>query len=158
MKVKRMVVVLAAALTLFSLAGLQPVLGRQADPGTRRAVEAGNRQFEEAAAKGDGARIAALYGDGAKVLPPNHEIISGREAIQAFWQGVLDSGIKQAKLETAEVGGKGDVVYEVGTYTLFGDQGQAVDSGKYVVVWKRERGAWKLHRDIWNSSRPAAEP
>jgi ketosteroid isomerase-like protein len=69
-----------------------------------------------------------------------------------------ETGERAVELETAEVGGKGDVVYEVGTYTLFGDQGQAVDNGKYVVVWKRERGAWKLHRDIWNSSRPAAEP
>jgi ketosteroid isomerase-like protein len=27
-----------------------------------------------------------------------------------------------------------------------------MDSGKYVVIWKREDGAWKLHRDIWTTS------
>jgi ketosteroid isomerase-like protein len=29
-------------------------------------------------------------------------------------------------------------------------------SGKYVVVWQKGGdGVWKLHVDIWNSSRPA---
>jgi hypothetical protein len=27
-----------------------------------------------------------------------------------------------------------------------------IDEGKYVVVWKRVGGQWKLHRDIWTSS------
>jgi ketosteroid isomerase-like protein len=26
-----------------------------------------------------------------------------------------------------------------------------VDQARYVVVWKREGGRWKLHRDIWNA-------
>jgi ketosteroid isomerase-like protein len=30
-----------------------------------------------------------------------------------------------------------------------------IDTGKYVVVWKRVGGRWKLLRDIWNTSRPA---
>jgi ketosteroid isomerase-like protein len=33
--------------------------------------------------------------------------------------------------------------------------GQVIDNGKYVVLWRREAGQWKLHRDIWNSSQPA---
>jgi hypothetical protein len=33
--------------------------------------------------------------------------------------------------------------------------GSILDTGKYIVIWKRENGAWKWHRDIWNSSRPA---
>ena len=31
-----------------------------------------------------------------------------------------------------------------------------LDSGKYIVVWKREGDAWRWHRDIWNSSRPVS--
>ena len=34
--------------------------------------------------------------------------------------------------------------------------GQSVtDIGKYLVVWKREGGAWRLHIDIWNTNAPA---
>jgi hypothetical protein len=32
------------------------------------------------------------------------------------------------------------------------DKEKAIDSGKYVVVWKQERCQWKLYRDIWNSN------
>jgi hypothetical protein len=41
-------------------------------------------------------------------------------------------------------------------YRLQGAGGQVLDMGKYVVIWKQEAGQGKLHRDIWNSSRPAA--
>ena len=29
------------------------------------------------------------------------------------------------------------------------------DNGKYVVVWKRQRGAWKIAVDTWNTDAPA---
>ncbi len=57
-----------------------------------------------------------------------------------------------------DVGGSGDTAYEIGKYSLtIQAEGQAAmaDSGKYVVVWKRQAdGTWKLHVDIWNSSMP----
>jgi len=61
-------------------------------------------------------------------------------------------------LETLELEGHGETVYEVGKYTLRGTAGELLDQGKYLVVWKREKGRWRLHRDIWNSSRPATQP
>jgi hypothetical protein len=39
---------------------------------------------------------------------------------------------------------------------LSGADGGALDNGKYVVVWHRDAGTWKLHRDIWTTSQPAA--
>ena len=32
-----------------------------------------------------------------------------------------------------------------------------LDEGKYIVIWKREAGQWKLHRDILNRSMPLPE-
>jgi len=32
-----------------------------------------------------------------------------------------------------------------------------VTDGKYVVIWKRDGGQWKIHRDIWNTSMPATK-
>jgi ketosteroid isomerase-like protein len=49
---------------------------------------------------------------------------------------------------------KGDTAVEVGRYTLSGEGGQVLDTGKYVVIWKKEDDAWRYHRDIWNSSMP----
>jgi ketosteroid isomerase-like protein len=64
-------------------------------------------------------------------------------------------GIKAVMLETVEVEDYGHTAHEVGKYTIQGEGGQVTDTGKYVVIWKQEAGQWKLHRDIWNSSRPA---
>jgi ketosteroid isomerase-like protein len=59
------------------------------------------------------------------------------------------------KLETDEVQVQGDVLIEVGRYALLAPTGAAVDAGKYVVVWKSERGGWRLDRDIWTTSQPS---
>jgi ketosteroid isomerase-like protein len=90
------------------------------------------------------------------VLPPNSDVITGRQAIQTFWQGAMHMGIAAAKLQTVEVEGHGNTAHEVGQYTLQGAGGQVLDTGKYVVIWQQEAGQWKIHRDIWNSSRPAS--
>jgi ketosteroid isomerase-like protein len=58
------------------------------------------------------------------------------------------------KLDTVEVEGFGDMAYEVGKYALSGKTGKVSDQGKYIVVWKKVRGQWKLHRDIFNSNVP----
>jgi hypothetical protein len=35
---------------------------------------------------------------------------------------------------------------------MIGKAGHSVDHGKYIVIYRRERGRWKLHRDISSSS------
>ena len=121
----------------------------------RNAIMAGNEKLMAAASRGDATAMAALYTENGQVLPPNSDAVSGRQAIQSFWQGAIQMGIKAVKLETVEVENYGTTANEVGRFTIQGEGGQVVDSGKYVVIWKQEAGQWKLHRDIWNSSRPA---
>ena len=120
----------------------------------RAAIAAPIEQFMAAFSRGDAAGAAAVYTDDAQVLPPNSDIVSGKQAIQRLWQGAMDMGIKAVKLETVEVEGHGHTAHEVGKYSLQGTESQILDAGKYVVIWKQEGGQWKLHRDIWNSSRP----
>jgi uncharacterized protein (TIGR02246 family) len=124
-----------------------------ADP--RSEIEAGNRRFMEAFGRSDAAAVARLYTANAQLLPAHSDFVAGTTAIQRFWQGVMDMGIKQAVLETLEVESYGKAAHEVGRYTLKTGGGQVADAGKYLVVWKTEGGAWKLHRDIWTTSRPA---
>ena len=123
----------------------------------RPAIEAANKQFIAAVAKGDAAALAGMYTTNAIAFPPNDEPAKGRAAIQKLWQGVVASGIKGATLTTSEVETYGDTAHEVGSYEMKVEGGKVVDRGKYVVVWKREQGQWKLHRDIWNTSMPPAK-
>jgi ketosteroid isomerase-like protein len=131
-----------------------PMYARQ---DARAAIEASNKQFVAAFGKGDAAALAAMYSATAIAYPPNSEPVSGRAAIQKIWQGAMGMGVKAVTLTTSEVETHGDTAYEVGGYTMLGEGGKHLDHGKYVVIWKREQGAWKLHRDIWNTSMPAAK-
>jgi ketosteroid isomerase-like protein len=118
----------------------------------RSEIEAANRQFEAAVAKGDGKQIVGLYTADGQALPAGAEAVSGPAALGKFWQGVFDSGVKGARLRTLEVESMGDNAYEVGQYELLDAAGKTLDRGKYVVVWKKEGGRFKLHRDIWTTS------
>jgi len=140
----------SAALVLFF--GIGAALAQQED--VRGAVEGANRQFMATFGRGDAAATAALYTSNAQLFPVHSDIVSGQQAIEQFWQGAMTAGIREVTLTTQEVEAQGNIAYEVGKYTLSGEGGKVIDTGKYVVVWKREQGQWKLHRDIWTTSMP----
>lgn len=121
----------------------------------RKEIEQANAEFGRAFAKGNAQAIAALYTPTAKVFPPNATIVEGRDAIEAFWQAVIGSGVTRVTLTTAEVESFSDTAIETGSAVLETKGAMSVAHGKYVVVWKRTGGAWLLHRDCWNSSDPA---
>jgi len=119
----------------------------------QEAIEAQNREFMAAFNGRDGKAVAALYTKDARILPPGSPMLTGRDQIEQFWQGLIEMGGEKAVLETVSVELKGDLAFEVGKYSL--TVGALNDSGKYVVVWKQDEGTWRLHLDIWNSSLPS---
>lgn len=123
----------------------------------RSRIETANKGFMDAFRRGDGAAMANLYTAEAQLLPAASDFVRGTTAIRAFWQGVIDMGLKDATLETLEVEAHGDTAIEVGRYRLMAAGGAVADAGKYIVIWKNDRGSWKLHRDIWTTSQPAVK-
>jgi len=122
----------------------------------RQLIEEANVKFGDAVRSGDAAAIATFYTEDARLLPPNSEIIMGREGIEVFWGGGLQMGIKDAILTTVEVLDMGGMICEIGKYDItIQPEGQEAikDNGKFVVIWKKAAdGTWKLHVDIWNTS------
>ena len=104
--------------------------------------------------RGDSTAMAAHYASDAIVMPSNSEPVKGNDIIK-FWGSVLRMGVKDLKLNISDISGDGDVYAETGTLELFGADNKSLDKGKYVVVWKKENGNWKMYRDIWNSNLPA---
>jgi ketosteroid isomerase-like protein len=84
----------------------------------RAAIAAANQKFMDSFARQDSAGIAALYTGGGQLLPGNSEFVTGTAAIQGFWQGAMEMGIKTAELESVELEVHGDTAVEVGKYTL----------------------------------------
>ncbi len=139
-----------------------PTLGQSKDSrgggGVRTAIETANKQFIAALNRGDAAAVAAMYSADARLLPPNGRMSEGRQAVQQFWQGAIGAGVKLVSLETLHVKSQGNLAFEVGRFTLTvpaAGGATTTDTGKYVVVWEREGGKWKLATDIWNSDAPA---
>ncbi|WP_020187910.1 SgcJ/EcaC family oxidoreductase [Methylopila sp. 73B] len=96
----------------------------------------------------DAAKIAEVHAEDGRILVAGAPVIAGRAAIAEFWAGLLAAtndtvvfGPTTIDVDPAEA-----MAFEVGTYSFkTGDAGAETDnSGKYVVVWKKIDGAWKV--------------
>ncbi len=122
-------------------------------PAAQQDLQTTNRIFEqEVVANRNIDALDRVYTSAASVLPPGGEMVTGRENIKSFWRNALEAlGVNSVRLETVSFETSGDTGYEIGRATLNFSGAPSV-TGKYVVVWKREDGAWKWHVDIWNMS------
>lgn len=114
-----------------------------------------NRMFEDAVRAKDPDRIASLYTGNAMVLPPDGPVVRGQDGVRQLWASVIEEmGLRDVALKTIDLDVQDDSACEVGQATLTleppGGQRAAVNV-KYVVVWRRFGGDWRLHRDIWNA-------
>jgi uncharacterized protein (TIGR02246 family) len=126
-----------------------------------QAIRGRIRDWVAAVQRRDAHGIAEFYTQDGRFLCPNAPIAVGREAVAAMWSKLL--GLANVALtfgpDLVEVAGSGDLAYDLGRYSLAfdGPSGRVEDVGKYVVVWKKEGGAWKAAADILNSDKPAAK-
>jgi uncharacterized protein (TIGR02246 family) len=120
----------------------------------RATIEKLNDLWTTAFNKGDAAAVAALYTEDAYVLPPGAEMVKGRAAIEAFWRQAAQQ-MGDAKLTTLDVLPLGpEAAREIGTVTLKMKSHPPQEiAAKYVVVWRKAGGDWKLATDIWNTNK-----
>ena len=150
----RIFLVLVIMIVAVSLSPGQTKGNKASGGSVRDAIEAASKGFADALSKGQAAKIADMYAEGARVMPPNGPVVQERQKIQEFWQGFIDSGAKLS-LSTSDVEAQGNVAIEVGTYELISPDNKR-DAGKFVVVWRRHKKDWKLAVDIWNSNMPVS--
>ncbi len=110
--------------------------------------------YQDASNQGDAAGLAALYGEGALLLPPDGGIVTGRDSILGFWQEGLERGLT---LDTVRVVAHERDGYVVGTYHVAPTDDTAADSGKYVMCFARGANGWRLMVDTWNAT-PSDDP
>lgn len=146
MTVSRSVMVLLT--TLASGACHRPAGGPDAANSRRELAEL-VKVYEEVSNQGDAHELAALYGEGAMLLPPDGGIVAGRDSIMDFWQDGLERGLT---LDTVRVVAHERDGYVVGTYHVAPTDDAAADSGKYVMCFARGENGWRLMVDIWNAT------
>src|SRR5215475_2637723 len=117
-------------------------------------IEAVNAKWIDFFNKGDFAGVASLYTEDATAFPPGSATVKGRAAIEAMWKRMAEQ-MSDPKLTTLDVKPLGaSAAREIGTFSLKtkGPRPQEL-TGKYVVVWEKVGGDWKLAADIWNEGK-----
>ncbi len=137
-------------------------------------IEGLNKQFVEAFKTRDFSAVANMFTEDAVMLPPRRNIITGKSKIQSFW--TRSKRLHELKFDTDSVTTLGnDIVREIGTLRMLVgqsrlgrggeesgnassdqvDRGQPREIlGKYVFVWRKVGGDWRLETSIWNRNRP----
>ena len=117
-------------------------------------IEAVNAKWVELFGKGDFDGIAQLYTVDATAFPPGSPMVKGRAAIGAMWKGLAEH-VSNPKLATLDVKRLSPhATREIGTFSLMTKDSTPKEiSGKYLVVWEKVRGEWKLAADIWNDGK-----
>jgi uncharacterized protein (TIGR02246 family) len=126
-----------------------------AAPDHRAAVATQSRALMDAVARGDAQAAAALFTANATLIVPGAEgVIAGRDAIAEFWNAGFRNGVKGLRLTATDLEGEDTLQIETGTYQALGADGSDLGQGHYLFVWKKDRGIWRIHRDI-ASAKPA---
>jgi uncharacterized protein (TIGR02246 family) len=121
---------------------------------SRRDIEVLNDSFVQGVEKRDAATMWSVYAPDARLLPPGAPAVDGAAAIVDFWKQVLDQGVDGGSLTTLLVEERDDLAVEEGQFQITAG-GAVVESGKYVVVHRRQPdGSWRWWRDIFNSDQP----
>ncbi|MDP3938959.1 MAG: DUF4440 domain-containing protein [Deltaproteobacteria bacterium] len=94
--------------------------------------------------------IAGLHWEDARQLPPDAPAVVGAEAIRAAWQAMADTEGLTLKWESSFAKVSGDLAYDVGKGIIETPDGIA-RLAKYVVVWERRDGQWKVVVDMFSA-------
>jgi uncharacterized protein (TIGR02246 family) len=118
------------------------------------AIRALDAEWSKAATARDLDRVITFYATDGSVVWPDQPPAKGHAAIRACWKAAY----KDPKLYLdfkpthIEVGSGGDMASDFGLvhFAPNAKPGDTKNTAKYLVVWKREHGTWKVLYDSWN--------
>jgi len=119
----------------------------------RKEIDEANKRFMELVSRGDSIGLANFYTIDGKFMSAGAPAVVGRDKIQKAMSDIIKSGITRVDFRTSGLYGSEEMLAEEGELTLFVKE-QAVSEEKYIVLWKKENGEWKLFRDIFNANAP----
>ena len=144
-------------LSLFYTLGCNKVVNITGEVAAIRKLD---RSWQQALTSKDAATISNLYASDAVQMSANTPKVVGREAIRKWLDGWLPGpNVSTFAIDTIEVAASGEIAYDRGTFHFSADtpQGHVDDVGKYLTIWKKIGGEWKVIADIDNSDRPCSQ-
>ena len=111
------------------------------------------KKFSEHLMKGEREMVVKMYTADAKIFPTNREILEGAELME-YWNPSNPGPWKTTyhKITPVELKVWGDEAYDYGYYEGTSSDGTSQSNwkGKYVIIWRKVEGEWKIYLDIWN--------
>ena len=121
------------------------------------AVNETSLRWLEAARSKDAAGIAGLFANDGVIFRENEDPIVGPAAIEAMATGDFEDNpdvVVNFGSDRIEVAASGDLAAEFGTW---GPEGPDDDRGKYMTVYRKVDGVWKVVGDMSLSTKPEPE-
>ena len=117
-------------------------------------IDASNTWFLQKLADGETAAAATAYEEHAVLLPPVGEAITGRKAIEIFWQSGIEIGVQAVELEPLERRQAARVVCEIGRYRFVLQRAEdqpTLEHGAYFAFHRHgPDGSWLRLVDSFN--------
>jgi uncharacterized protein (TIGR02246 family) len=139
---------IAAALCTIALPALA------ADDASR--IRAGTESWAKSFNAGNAGAVVAIYADDAVLMPPGappaHGTAAIKEAITKEIAGAKKGGVTFVLGTNDDVNVAGDMAWHSGAYFVMDKASKPVETGKYLEVWERKNGKWRIVRDTWNSN------
>ena len=115
-----------------------------------------NKKFSKLMLDNDLGGMLEHYAENCISLPSYQPMMRGHDAMREAHKKQHESGMKVTafQLTTTDVMADGDMAVEIGTYTIsmtMPEMGAIDDHGKYINVWEKQGGDWKLRADMWNT-------
>lgn len=108
-------------------------------------IESRLLEYESHLKKGDSIALGNMYTEDAEIIPST----IGRTNITKAFGSMIRDSITGSSFKTTHLWGNDQLLVEDGTGTWYHANGIAVGSGRYLLVWKKDEGKWKILRDTW---------
>lgn len=114
-------------------------------------------KFTQAHITRDTAFLNACFTRDARIMPPNALVVEGLDSISKLNEDWVNYGLHDFVEKSSRMYGCGDLIVDEGIYLLRYGPTNTTDEGKYLNIWKKEDGIWKIHANMWNTSLPLVE-
>ena len=158
-----LVAALAGAGLVLPLAVLQPVAAIHAAAAPEPQVAAANTpgagpedfkaiaavydEWKSAVRRRDAHAISLLYTADGMVVNQGSPSTRGRQSVAELNQFYFDFGLASVEVHTEEMYAVGETICELGTAQAFTNSGRVLSANRYMTLWKKEDGKWRVHRD-----------
>lgn len=126
-----------------------------------RAIRDADARWLKAAQARDAAADAAAFAPDGAAYREHLEPLVGPAAFQAYMEKQHAENPKSSVSWTTDkiqIAASGDLAVQTGEYSLtgLGPKGDGKDRGRFVTVWKKLNGEWKVAHDIGTTTMPMA--